>query len=552
MKKLNILILTMIALSGFFVLTFGAPSSWAGTGVDNNNVFELDGNTQNDPALPGLDWGTPFPPNTPLTPNPIQDPAPLTIFTTGGSKDTNDVSQWRHTDGSVPDKDNILQAVAAALALPSGDTAVYFAASRFDNSGNAEIGLWFFQQTVAPQPDGTFGPAPGQFANHVDGDLLVLVNFENGGVVPTIQVFKWQGGVNGGPVLVGGALLTGECGVGPNAGNLDVCAITNVAASNAPGFWGYVPKSGTSGVFPPQTFFEGGVNLSKIFGAGNVPCFSSFLAETRSSSSITATLKDFAEGSFNLCKITVTKNCSSGVVVNGGTALKYTFSGTVTNNGAGTVYDVQVVDTPLNVNGTQNPANPITVAASIAPGASAPWSATFVTKALTFTDQAVARAAPAPGGAKTITDTTTASCQGSVNSSIKITKNCVPGTKLVASGGKVVVQVGVSGTVTNNGNTKLSGITLADNPATTVTLGSSTLNPGASTTWSASYQPAAISSGNGTIPGRYFFDDTIRVTAATPALGPPLSPVAGCPNPADLACAGADCPICPPGSCVTP
>jgi hypothetical protein len=36
MKKLNILILTMIALG--FVLTFGAPRSWA-QGVDNNAVY---------------------------------------------------------------------------------------------------------------------------------------------------------------------------------------------------------------------------------------------------------------------------------------------------------------------------------------------------------------------------------------------------------------------------------------------------------------------------------------------------------------------------------
>ena len=193
--KSNILILTMIALVGFVVLTFGAPSSWA-QGVDNPTVFELDGNTQDDPAGGALDWESTFPAGTPLTANPIQDPAPLTIFTTGGSKDINDVSQWRHKNGSVPDKDNILQAMAAALPLPNGDTAVYFAASRFDNSGDAQIGLWFFQQDVAPLPNGTFGAA-----NHTDGDLLLLVNFEGGGLVPTIQVYKWQGGVNGGPVL---------------------------------------------------------------------------------------------------------------------------------------------------------------------------------------------------------------------------------------------------------------------------------------------------------------------------------------------------------------
>jgi hypothetical protein len=537
MKKLNILILTMIALG--FVLTFGAPRSWAQTGVDNPAVFELDGNTQDNPAFSGLDWESTFPPATPRTsPFPIQDPAPLTIFTTGGSKDINDVSKWRHKSGSVPDKDNILQAVAAALPLPNnGGEAIYFAATRFDNSGDAQIGLWFFQENVAPQPDGTFGPT-----NHIDGDLLLLVNFEGGGLVPTIQAYKWQGGVNGGPVLAGN-LITGECGVGPNAGNFDACAITNAAASNAPVSWNYVPKSGTAGVFPPQTFFEGGVKLSAIFGT-NVPCFSSFLAETRSSSSITATLKDFAEGSFNLCKIAVSKVCDNPppTVVNGGTAIQYTFSGMVTNNGAGTVYDVQVVDTPLNVTGTQNPANPIPVAASIAPGASANWSATFVTSALTFTDQAVAQAASAPGGAKTVTDTTTATCSGSVSSSISISKLCDPGTTLVVDGGKVVVQVGVKGTVTNNGQSRLTNITLADNPDANITFTQTTIDPGQSANWSATYEPAALPS-----DGTFNFADTIRVTAATAAIGPnPTPPPSGtCPDPNDLACAGKTCPLCP-------
>src|SRR5262245_19472817 len=144
MKQLNILILTMIALVGGFMLTFGAPRSWAQSGVDNNAVFELDGNTQDNPAFTGLDWESNFPAGTPLTANPIQDPAPQTIFTTGGSKDVNYVSQWKHKSGSVPDKDNITQAMAAALPLPNGGgTAVYFTAARFDNSGDAELGLWF-------------------------------------------------------------------------------------------------------------------------------------------------------------------------------------------------------------------------------------------------------------------------------------------------------------------------------------------------------------------------------------------------------------------------
>src|SRR5207237_5948496 len=47
-------------------------------------------------------------------------------------------------------------------------------------------------------------------------------------------------------------------------------------------------------------FLEEGVNLSAL---GLEGCFSTFLAETRSSQSPTATLSDFVTGSFNTCKL---------------------------------------------------------------------------------------------------------------------------------------------------------------------------------------------------------------------------------------------------------
>ena len=540
MKKLNILTLTMIALG--FALTFVAPRSWAQNGVDNPAIFELDGNTANDPALAGQDWDT----VTALTPNPIQDPGNQTIFTGGQSKDTNDVSQWKWKNGGgFPDKDNILQAVATALALPNGHTGIYFAASRFANDGNADLGFWFFQANVAPQANGTFGPAPGTVANHIDGDLLVLVNFENGGLVPSIFVYKWQGGVNGGPVLVDPATLsTGKCA---DSSSLDACAITNPTSTPAPLFWGYTPKNNPPDIFPPQSFFEGGIDLNRIFPT-NAPCFSSFLAETRSSSSINATLKDFAEGSFNLCKITVTKNCDFVGVVNNGTAFQYTFSGTVHNDGSGPVFDVQVTDTPAAA-GTQTPVNPIPVIGTdvdgdgspddLAPGATGTWSATFVTTEIMFPNVALAEAAAVPGGARTVTDTDTASCTGHAESSISITKACDPGASLLDIGSQLVVQVGVSGTVTNNGQARLTGITLADNPAATINLTKSTLDPGEMTTWSATYQPDALPSVACNFP------DVIRVTAATPVIGDPVPFATGCPDPTDLACAAAACALCP-------
>jgi hypothetical protein len=66
----------------------------------------------------------------------------------------------------------------------------------------------------------------------------------------------------------------------------------------APSPWAYTPSQGPANIFPAGAFFEGGVNLSQL-GITNV-CFSSFLAETRSSTSVDATLKDFVTGTFTL------------------------------------------------------------------------------------------------------------------------------------------------------------------------------------------------------------------------------------------------------------
>ena len=73
--------------------------------------------------------------------------------------------------------------------------------------------------------------------------------------------------------------------------------MTNDAIANAP--WPFVNKDGETD-FAIGQFFEGGINLSDMFG-GEPPCFGTFLAETRSSQETDAQLKDFALGSLDTC-----------------------------------------------------------------------------------------------------------------------------------------------------------------------------------------------------------------------------------------------------------
>ena len=271
-----------------------APSS--ALAAHDEGLFELDGNATAS-AAPGDDWSSH--PNA-LAFTFVDDPLDGkedNIFTTGDSKDDLNSSDWRWTIGNVPDKDNIDNAYAAAYTQ-GGDTFVYFGLDRHDNNGDAQVGFWFFKNGLTQNANGTFAPA------HTVGDLLVVSHFTNGGTVSTIELYEWVG--SGGDTnntldfIASGLTCT-------NAPAADqACAIANAADTPAP--WAYTPKSGPANIFPANSFFEGGINLTGVFGE-DLPCFSSFLGETRSSQSIDAVLKDFALGSFDTCgSVTIVKN----------------------------------------------------------------------------------------------------------------------------------------------------------------------------------------------------------------------------------------------------
>lgn len=255
-------------------------------------------------------------------------------------------------------------------------------------------------------------------------------------------------------------------------------------------------------------------------------------------------------------------------VVSGGSALNYAMGGTVTNTGVGTLYNVTVEDTLPNGTKTSIP-----VASSLNAKTTVNWALPggFTTNANTPNPQSVTNTAFAKGftdsGLTNLvtgpTPPTAVTCSASVSDAIGISKNCgigsLPGTTLVLSGGKVVVQFNVCGQVCNNGQAQLTGIALGDVPNVSISYSGSTLAPGACAPWTATYQASSITSAdpNGLIASRYFFADTINVTAATPALGT-LSPPKDangnfmCPNGSGggyFACAAQSCPICPSGLC---
>ncbi len=267
--------------------------------------FELDANAWNTGAS-GDDWSYVVPVDhssasivSSFVPDGENPPLDTSYFTGGGSKDLNDVPAWAHTTGDVaPDKNEITNAFAVAYRSARdtgktnvGDLLVYFGLDRYANNGDAQVGFWFFRDAVGMRSDGTFS------GRHRVGDILVLSHFTQGGSVSDVNVYAWVGS-GGSDGTLDLKVVAKSCAAA--AADDPACAIVNLGNATAP--WAYIPKTGSAGVFPQGSFYEGGVNVTRL--VPGVGCFKSFMAETRSSQSVTAQLKDLVLGPFDTCPIT--------------------------------------------------------------------------------------------------------------------------------------------------------------------------------------------------------------------------------------------------------
>ena len=176
-------------------------------------------------------------------------------------------------------------AYAATYTDPSNGHVLLFAGlDRFDNSGDATAGFWFFQNPISEHGQRLSGSTHFT-GTHADGDILLVSDFSIGGSVSTIKVFRWTGND-----------ATGSL-VPVTAPGTTTFAIVNSGSIAVP--WSFTDKSHHTSPAAGE-FLEEGVDLTAL-GLGG--CFSNFMAETRSSQSPTATLSDFVIGNFNTCTL---------------------------------------------------------------------------------------------------------------------------------------------------------------------------------------------------------------------------------------------------------
>ncbi|MBV2131604.1 hypothetical protein KRX52_02195 [Pseudomonas sp. MAP12] len=450
----------------------------------------------------------------------------------GSTPDKNDITDAYAAAYNVPADvcknalgNPVLCSDATAVGAPvhkQGDMIIYFGLERFANDGDAFAGFWFFQGEVGqtePNNQGT-----GDFTgNHVamrlnpdwqqgdpiaekylPGDMFVTIAYPQGAnAQPVVKVYQWDpNDVDAdknwdpdestnppknlqGPLDLVIKQTNARCG--DNSVPLDgiiesklACAITNAATLTNEPAWDYTAKTGNPADIPPESFFEGGINVTRLLGS--TPCFASFLAETRSSASQSAQLKDYVFGSFPVCGVEVTKSCDANL--NGtGSGVDVTFSGTVENTGGSTLWayvkDDQTGSAIAEVcvdTGAAGCQDDDQVAGLVL---AADGSATFpLTSHMTVRYEGSYSVSGLPSTALSdevtalgfqdeedvgtpalaiVTDSAAAECSFNVSPSLTVTKNC---TVAFINGNSATVTI--SGTVTNTGDVPLSNVALSD------------------------------------------------------------------------------------------
>ncbi|GAB2777818.1 hypothetical protein GCM10010465_25510 [Actinomadura fibrosa] len=191
-----------------------------------------------------------------------------------GSADVNPVSNWTTKVGEPNDKNDLRNTAAVTI-----DNVIFFAADRYSNGGDADLGYWLLQDPVTKNGTGFNGA-------HQDGDVLIRTHFVNGGGATDRGIFIWMSG----------SLM--EVTLPPAALNF----FTNTTEVAVPSPWTYSPKSGTDQMYPPNSFVEGFLDLDALATAlGDLnldPCFSYFVISTGNSQSQNASLEDLVHGKY--------------------------------------------------------------------------------------------------------------------------------------------------------------------------------------------------------------------------------------------------------------
>ena len=194
--------------------------------------------------------------------------------------------------GSIPNSKADLARFAAAGEVINGETYMYLAWSRANQSGTVNFD---FELNQLAQPDLT---TPGaKVLNRSVNDALINYAFQGGSNTPTLTKYHWSGSA-----WVNDGAISGTCSEG---------ATNSVAVSDTLGGRPAVNR-------PAQQFGEAAINLvcAGIVQPNTCEPFSTAYVKSRSSTAFTSEIKDFIAPiplTFSSCgKLTIIKHTDPG------------------------------------------------------------------------------------------------------------------------------------------------------------------------------------------------------------------------------------------------
>ena len=189
--------------------------------IHDDGHFELEGNIADSPAA-GPDWGSIFDSSGNIADLDgglaagfaMDDISPAglvdhTVFTAGGTKNNQQPSvDWQWGTQSVPAKDDLSNVYAFGTVNASGQLIIYAGLERLAPNGSSHIDIEFTAEAIALDEAPPCNNEPCDFTgNKTVGDILVGMEFENGGALGALRVYRWNGSNY---IAIPGAVLTGE------------------------------------------------------------------------------------------------------------------------------------------------------------------------------------------------------------------------------------------------------------------------------------------------------------------------------------------------------
>ena len=241
------------------------------------------------------------------------------------NKDILPIKQWQCGPVNNPlSKGNLLYGMAAGWEIAPGDLRIFGSTARESENGVTFVGIWLLGDEVSCDPNVNGGMFQG---NHLDGDVLLLADFTNGGGVSTFKAFRWNdpnGVPENGDECIGTdptcadstqenlPFVTGnDCNAKLDGNPAPIgfpvhplCATVNTDDVKERG---QIVSDGSGPVTAPDfneqlvppLYFEFALNFSLLLG--EQACVGTFLIESRSSAELTASLKDYTLGDLNTC-----------------------------------------------------------------------------------------------------------------------------------------------------------------------------------------------------------------------------------------------------------